>query len=292
MSIPIIDPQKAKQIQQDMRLDETISKIDTILSVIANKGGVGKSTVAVNLAATLADMGKKVGILDADVTGPNIPKMLNIEGKRLDVIDGKLIPHQVGNIKVVSMSFLLSDSDTPVIWRGPLKMGVLKQFLSDVNWGKMDYLIVDLPPGTSDEALSIAQLMPNLDGFVAVTTPQAVSLLDVSKSIKFAAAVKLPVLGLIENMSGLTCPKCGHEIDVFGKGSALKFAKSYDLTFLGSIPLNPEICKSGDDGKPFVKSKCAEAAAFISIAEKLLVEVTKVKEGKKAADSSNAETAK
>ena len=292
MALPVIDPRRARQVQQEITLRDTLDSIDKKVAVISNKGGVGKSTMSVNLALELAKRGNKVGILDADITGPNIPKMLGVEGKRMEIIDKKLMPMQVENLKVVSMSFLLMKEDTAVIWRGPLKMGVLRQFLSDVNWGELDYLIIDLPPGTSDEALSIAQLITDLDALVAVTTPQAVSLLDVAKSMKFAKTMDLPVIGLVENMSGLTCPKCDYKIDVFGSKTGEKFAKTYKIPFLGRVPLHPEIAKGGDSGKSYLmKSDLNEP--FAQIVDKIVSGVAEAsqKRKEKAAELESANTA-
>ena len=192
---------------QEELLRSRLSKIKHRIMVMSGKGGVGKSTVAANLAWALAQKGFRVGLLDADIHGPNVPLMLGVEGRRLAMSPEGIEPLEVGpGIKVVSMSFLLHDSDTPVIWRGPLKMGALRQFLSEVNWGDLDFLLVDLPPGTGDEPLSIAQLINKMDGSIIVTTPQDVALLDSRKSVNFSKRVSVPVLGIIENMSGLICP--------------------------------------------------------------------------------------
>jgi Mrp family chromosome partitioning ATPase len=230
-------------------------KIKHKIVVMSGKGGVGKSTVASNLACVLARDGK-VGLLDADVTGPDIAMIMGVE-------DEEVVSKEIGNetlmepvsgpnsVKVISMAHLI-DRDTAVVWRGPLKIKALKQMLSDVDWGELDYLVIDLPPGTSDEPLSIAQEIPDADGAVVVTTPQEVSLLDVRKSISFAKAVNLPILGVVENMSGLVCPRCGKEIDVFKVGGGEAAAKGLGLPFLGRIPLDPQIVVGGDSGKPFV----------------------------------------
>jgi ATP-binding protein involved in chromosome partitioning len=231
------------------------AKIDVkhVILVLSGKGGVGKSTVSVNLAYALSAHGRNVGLLDLDIHGPNIPKMLGIEDQRPAVLENVIEPiHVTGNLSVMSMGFLLPDTSTPVIWRGPMKMGAIQQFLSEVNWGALDYLIVDLPPGTGDEALSIIQLAPNVQGAVIVTTPQEVSVLDAVKAVKFIERLELPVIGIIENMSGMICPHCGNTIDLFSRGGGEKAAQELGVPYLGSIPLDPAMVKSGDEGRPYV----------------------------------------
>ena len=231
------------------------AKIDVkhVILVLSGKGGVGKSTVSVNLAYALANHGKKVGLLDLDFHGPNIPKMLGIEDQRPTVLANTIEPvHVTGNLSVMSMAFLLPDTSTPVVWRGPMKMGAIQQFLAEVNWGALNYLVVDLPPGTGDEALTIAQLAPNVRGAVIVTTPQDVATLDARKSAKFIEKLGLPVIGVIENMSGMLCPHCGVEIDLFGKGGGKKIAEELNIPFLGAIPIDIEMRKAGDEGRPFI----------------------------------------
>ncbi|HVN74031.1 MAG TPA: Mrp/NBP35 family ATP-binding protein [Methanoregula sp.] len=224
-----------------------------VIMVLSGKGGVGKSTVSVNLAYSLSSHGYRVGLLDLDMHGPNIPIMLGIQDHKLAMMGNKIEPvHVTGSLSVISMAFLLPDTSTPIIWRGPMKMAAIQQFLTDVNWGALDFLVVDLPPGTGDEALTIAQIAPNVRGAVIVTTPQDVATLDARKSAKFVEKLGLPVVGVIENMSGLICPHCGTEIDLFGKGGGKKVAEELNVPFLGAIPLDIEMRKAGDEGRPFV----------------------------------------
>jgi ATP-binding protein involved in chromosome partitioning len=226
--------------------------------ICSGKGGVGKSTVAVNLAVALAMAGKRVGLLDVDIHGPSIPRLLHLAGAPVSAEQGILRPivweSGAEPLLVMSMGFLLENQNDAVIWRGPRKFAAIRQFLTDVEWGKLDYLIVDAPPGTGDEPLAVAQLLENADGAILVTTPQGLAVDDVRRSIAFCRAVKLPVLGVVENMSGLTCPKCGENIPLFGKEGGVSLATEMNVPFLGSIPLEPEIVLAGDDGKPIVQS--------------------------------------
>src|SRR6056297_1108244 len=212
-----MDQKKAKEMAEQQELQNTLGKIKHKFVVLSGKGGVGKSTVAVNLAVTLSDKGYRVGLLDVDIHGPSIPKMLDLDGTRLTAENEKLNPViYKDNLKVISIGFMLEKGEDPVIWRGPLKYSVIKQFLKDVNWGELDYLVIDSPPGTGDEPLSVCQLVENLDGAVIVTTPQKLAAVDVRKSISFARELKIPILGLIENMSGFVCPECGTMTPIFG----------------------------------------------------------------------------
>ncbi|WP_370572037.1 Mrp/NBP35 family ATP-binding protein, partial [Methanomethylovorans sp.] len=221
------------QKPQESKLITNMRAIKNKIMVMSGKGGVGKSTVAANLAAQLAKKGFKVGLLDSDIHGPSIPKMFGIEDKRPEVDEKGIVPVPVTeNLKVMSIALLLEDKDSPIIWRGPAKMAAIKQFLEDVSWGKLDYLIVDLPPGTGDEPLSIAQLIEKIDGAVVVTTPQDMALVSVRKSITFAHMLKVPVIGIVENMSGIICPHCDEKIDIFGKGGVEKAAKDFDVPVL------------------------------------------------------------
>lgn len=247
-----------KQEEVQRQLKERLSKIKNTIMIMSGKGGVGKSTISANLALSLAKEGFSVGILDADIHGPDIPKVLGIEEERLlGDEDGGIRPVTAfGNLKVVSVGYLLESKDTPVIWRGPMKHGVISQFLKDVNWGELDFLLVDLPPGTGDEPLSIAQLIKNTQGVSAphsiiVTTPQDVALLDSRKSVEFAKTLDLQILGIIENMSGFKCPYCGKAIDLFKVGGGKKAADDLNVPFLGAIPIDAQIVKDTDAGKPF-----------------------------------------
>jgi len=264
----------------DVKLTCNLSKIKHRIGVLSGKGGVGKTTVATNLAAELAKRGFKVGLLDADIHGPNVAKMFGAEGQRLFADPNSqtikpFIPLGMPNLKIVSMAFLLENPDQPVVWRGPLKHQAIKQFLAEIDWGELDFLIVDLPPGTGDEALSVAQLIKPMDGFVIVTTPQEVSLLDTRKSISFAKMMGVPVLGIIENMSGLICPHCGKEIELFKRGGGEKAAKELGIPFLGRVPIEPAVVEAGDEGVPIVVAhpESASARALAEITEKLLNQV-------------------
>jgi ATP-binding protein involved in chromosome partitioning len=249
---PEIPPHIMAAMRERMRMAQRMGRIKHKLVVMSGKGGVGKTSVAVNLAVALAK-DSKVGLLDADVTGPDVPKLMGVEDAHIVSGDQGIEPAVGPNgVKVISMAHLLVGRDTPVIWRGPLKIKAIKQMMIDVNWGDLDFMIIDLPPGTSDEPLSIAQEIPDADGAVIVTTPQEVSLLDVRKSIGFAQAVRLPIVGVIENMSGFVCPHCGATVDIFKRGGGEKAAKELGLKFLGRIPLDPRIVVGGDAGKPFV----------------------------------------
>jgi Mrp family chromosome partitioning ATPase/predicted Fe-Mo cluster-binding NifX family protein len=262
-------PGREKRLQEyteSQHLKERMDKISHKIMVLSGKGGVGKSTVAVNLALALALEGKQVGLLDLDFHGPSIPKLLRLEGQTMKMVDKQIMPVEFAHgIKVMSMGFLLPDENAAVIWRGPLKMGAIKQLLSEVCWGELDYLIIDFPPGTGDEAISAAQLLPESDGAVIVTTPQDLSLTDVRKSIDFCRQVKVPILGVIENMSGLVCPHCQTVIDVFKRGGGEGMAKELNVPFLCRIPLEPLIVEASDQGMPFIyhygKTEAAKAFA-------------------------------
>ena len=238
--------------EQDKRITEQLSQIKHTFLVMSGKGGVGKSTIAVNLAVALADRGYSVGLMDVDLHGPSTVKMLGLEGEPVETSGQHLMPIPYGEkLKVVSMAALLEDPDTAVIWRGPLKIGAIKQFISDVLWGELDYLFIDSPPGTGDEPLTVAQVVPKARGII-VTTPQEISLLDIRKSITFCRQVKMPVVGILENMSGLVCPHCGERIDLFSSGGGERTALEMGVPFLGKIPIRPEIVVSTDQGQPYI----------------------------------------
>ncbi len=262
-----------ESIQEETALQDTLRNIRHVIIVMSGKGGVGKSTVSSNLAMTLSMKGYKTGIMDLDLTGPNIPKMFAAEDDQLNVEDGKLIPVEIPpSIKLMSLAFLLQSKDTPVMWRGPVKMGAVKQFIEDVNWGELDYLVIDMPPGTGDEAISIVQLIPKADGMIIVTTPQDVALLDSRKSLVFGAETKIPIIGIIENMSGFVCPHCGEITNIFKTGGGEATAKEMNAQFLGRIPIEPGIVDSGDKGVPIVLGypDSPSAKAFKEIADKVI----------------------
>lgn len=242
-----------KDEEEKAALRENLSRIGHKIIVLSGKGGVGKSTVAVNLAVSLAEKKFRTGLLDIDIHGPSVPKLLGMElGQVVGTSNGKMTPVPYNEyLKVISIGFLLQDHDTAVIWRGPMKYTVIKQFLSDVEWGDLDYLIVDSPPGTGDEPLSICQLIDNADGAVVVTTPQDVALIDVRKSVSFCKQLNMPVIGVIENMSGFTCPHCGKETNIFKNGGGSKMAEDMGVPYLGEIPIDSHIVVSGDSGNPF-----------------------------------------
>jgi len=245
------DRMKDMEDQQE-RIRKNVGRIRNKVVVMSGKGGVGKTTVAVNIASGLAKKGHKVGIMDVDIHGPNVPKMLGIEGKRLEYDEDGMIPIKVTeNLKAISMSFLLPDPESPVIWRGPMKIGLINQFLGDVQWGDLDYLVIDLPPGTGDETLSIAQLITGAQALI-VTTPQEVALLDSRKALNFARKLNMPILGVVENMSGMLCPHCGKPIELFKKGGGEKAAREMDAFFLGRLPIDPNMVICGDAGTPMV----------------------------------------
>ena len=258
---------------EDFKLQESLGKIKHVIIVMSGKGGVGKSTVSSNIACTLSMMGYQTGIMDVDITGPNIPKMFGIEDERLECENERLIPVLVPpSLKVISMAFLLPSKDAAVVWRGPVKLTAIRQFLEDVDWGDLDYLVVDMPPGTGDEAISIIQLIPKADGMVIVTTPQDVALLDSRKSITFSAQANIPIIGLIENMSGFICPHCGEKTDIFKSGGGMATAKNLNIQFLGAVPIEPRIVTSGDSGMPIVidDPDSASAKVFKEITQKII----------------------
>ncbi len=251
---PQVEQGKQKHIQAEQeQIRKRVKQIKHKILVLSGKGGVGKSTVAVNLAMSLALAGKSVGLLDIDIHGPSIPKILDLEKETVRIIGDTILPVEMRrNLKVMSIGFLLRGSNDAVIWRGPMKYQMIKQFLKDVQWGILDFLIVDSPPGTGDEPLSIVQLLEDADGAIIVTTPQEVALSDVCKCINFCRNLKLPVLGVLENMSGFVCPQCGQKTDVFKSGGGEIMSLQMGVPFLGRVPIDPQIVQSCDSGKPFV----------------------------------------
>jgi ATP-binding protein involved in chromosome partitioning len=251
------DNKKAFEEEQT-RISETVSKIRRRIAVFSGKGGVGKTTVAVNLAYGFQAKGLTTGILDADITGPNVPKMLGVDGYPV-ILNERIVPFEKNGVKMISMAALLKKGQ-PLIWRGPMRSKVINQFLADVMWENLDILIADLPPGTGDEILTIAQQMKP-DFAVIVTTPQQVSVIDAERAVNMARELEIPAVGIIENMSVLNCPHCGKEIGLFGKNGGRKLAEDLDVQFLGSIPIDAEICTLSDNGIPyFLERPDSEAA--------------------------------
>jgi ATP-binding protein involved in chromosome partitioning len=262
-------PDEADQDYMDRQaLAQRMCRIKHKLFVLSGKGGVGKSSVAAGLAVTLAAQGHRVGLLDIDLHGPSIPRLMGLREARATTDGDAIVPvKSVEGVGVMSVGFMLKGQDDAVIWRGPLKYSVIKQFLKDVAWGDLDYLIIDSPPGTGDEPLTVAQLIDDADGALIVTTPQAVAVTDVRKSIDFARRVGLPVLGVIENMSGFVCPECGARSDVFGAGGGEEMARDMGVTFLGRIPVDPALVISGDAGGlgAYVSGGTAGAESFRTV---------------------------
>jgi ATP-binding protein involved in chromosome partitioning len=234
---------------EEPKIIVNLRRIKRKIMIMSGKGGVGKSTVAANLATGLTLRGYRVGLLDCDIHGPTIPTIFGLESERPGFNEEGIIPIQVlPNLSVMSVGFLLENKDSPIIWRGPAKMGAIKQFLEEVKWGELDFLIIDLPPGTGDEPLSVAQLIPNCDGSVLVTTPQDVALISVRKSIRFSEKLNIPIIGLVDNMHGLICPHCGESIDVFGTGGVEKASKDFNIPILARLPIEPKVAEMEDKG--------------------------------------------
>lgn len=309
-------PQEQKQMEQayaqmkrKMAMEEIGRNIKHKIMVLSGKGGVGKSTVSTGLALSLAQQGYAVGILDIDITGPNVPKMMGLDGRRLHVENKRIHPAQGHlGVKVISMAFLLEDEDTPVVWRGPIKLGAIQQFIGDVEWGELDYLVIDFPPGTSDEPLTVAQSLPDIDGMVIVTTPQQVALLDSRKSITFSESLKVPVIGVVENMSGFTVSGTaspGSEfsvaapggktittsaddegnfsftLDIFKEGGGKSTAEEFGVPFLGALPFDPGFVRGGDDGVHRIVSEPdgPSAVAFSKVVAAILDQLSDGSDG-------------
>jgi ATP-binding protein involved in chromosome partitioning len=262
-----------RQAQSVGSAQAPIPGVKNIIAVGAGKGGVGKTTLAVNLAAALARLGSRVGIVDGDIYGPNIPLMLGLQAQ-LVAEDNKIVPAEKFGLKVVSMGFL-TDDDSPVIWRGPMLHSVIRQFFQEVLWGELDYLVVDMPPGTGDVALSLSQTVP-VAGAIVVTTPQEVSLSDSRRAVRMYQKLNIPVLGLVENMSYFVCPSCAHESDIFGRGGGERTASAMEIPFLGGIPIYEPIRRGGDEGHPLVIAEPDSPAgrAFLKVAEQTAAQVS------------------
>lgn len=262
-----------QEFAERQELERRLCLIQHKLLVLSGKGGVGKSTVAANLAVSLARTGKKVGLLDIDVHGPSIPRLLGLEGSQILGSEKGMLPVRLmGNLAVMSIGFLLRGRAEPVIWRGPMKYGVIRQFLKDVTWGELDYLVVDSPPGTGDEPLSVAQLVGPGAGAVIVTTPQDVAIADVRRCVSFCNRLSVAVIGVVENMSGYVCPNCGESIDIFKAGGGEALAEEMRVPFLGKIPIDPQIVISGDTGNPLSEEhvRTPGGAAFAEIVPRIL----------------------
>jgi len=262
-----------EEFKEKLALDHNTCGIEHKIMVMSGKGGVGKSSIAANIAVGLSLKGKQVGLMDIDIHGPSIPGIVGLQGSPLKQTEDGLMPVEYSDyLKVMSIGFLIKDSKDAVIWRAPLKHSLIRQFLTDVRWEKLDYLIVDCPPGTGDELISISQLLEGADGAIIVTTPQDVALRDVRKSITFCSHVNMPVLGVIENMSGFICPNCGTTVDIFKKGGGERLATEMNVPFLGRIPLDPQIVEQSDSGKPFTQycPGTQTAGAFESVIVRLL----------------------
>ena len=263
--------EKPSPLEQRMKARENMDRIPHKILVMSGKGGVGKTSVAVNLAHALQKLGLRAGLLDVDIHGPNVPLMCGVEGASAQVEDGRVIPVlSAGGVKIVSMSFFLPNTEDAVIWRGPVKMGAIQQFMSDVDWSDVDVLVVDSPPGTGDEPLSVAQLLgPSLDGAIIVTSPQDVSLLDSGRSVTFARKLDIRIFGIVENLSGFVCPHCGEETDLFKRGGGEKAAERLEVPFLGRLPISAAMVAAGDSGTPLVMGAPEDPAAqaIVRIAE-------------------------
>jgi ATP-binding protein involved in chromosome partitioning len=238
---------------QPRQAEQLVPGVKNVIAVASGKGGVGKSTVSVNLAVALAQAGATVGLLDADITGPNIPLMLGLEGQPKASANNKITPLERYGVKAISIQFFVPDGQ-PIVWRGPLVGGAIQQFLRDVDWGELDYLVIDLPPGTSDAQLTLAQAVP-ISGAVLVTTPQAVALADVGKALAMFERMSVPVIGLVENMTAFVCPHCGELTEIFGRGGGERFAAEHGLDYLGGVPLDVTVRQGGDVGVPAVAQR-------------------------------------
>ena len=269
---------KVAKTMQDLGLQSTLNKINHKILVMSGKGGVGKSTVATNVALGLAKRGYQVGLVDVDLHGPDICRMLDLKEKLYTEKKEKpkLLPPMIydDHLKVISLEYLMDNRDEAIIWRGPLKIQAIRQFIGDIDWGELDYLVIDAPPGTGDEPLSVAQTIKDVNALI-VTTPQEIALADVRKSISFCRHVKIRILGIVENMSGFVCPHCSKPVDIFGSGGGKRTALEFSLRFLGKIPMDPQVVMGGDAGKPYLSSGAGTAAteAFDKVLENIVKEL-------------------
>ncbi len=262
----------SKEKSEACELAAKLGRIKHKIVVMSGKGGVGKSTVSVNLARYLASVGKKVGLLDVDLHGPSVPEMLGAADVVPDSDGSGIFPVEACGIMIMSVGLLLDRTDAPVVWRGPMKISVIKQLLNDVSWGDLDYLVVDCPPGTGDEPLSVCQMITDADGAVIVTTPQNVAASDVARSINFCRQLNYNILGIVENMSGFVCPDCGKVTNIFSSGAGERLAKDYSVELLGKLPLDPRVCAGGDSGNPFAVSEEASPVkdAFAQVGNRII----------------------
>jgi len=266
------DPKKA-EAEKDEAIKKSLARIKNKIIVMSGKGGVGKTSTAVNLAIALANAGHKVGIMDVDLHGPDVPRMLGVAGRPEFTSNKKLSPMRYSeNLSAISIESFTPAKDDAIIWRGPLKYAAIRQFIGDIDWGELDFLIIDSPPGTGDEPLTVAQIISDAKAII-VTTPQEVALADVRKSINFCRAVKMEIFGLIENMSGLSCPHCGEKIDLFGSGGGERTARESGIRFLGRIPFDPNVVVCGDSGACYLEAHTSTAVskAFVSVAEAIVL---------------------
>lgn len=265
--------EEREQIKREIALKTNLGAIKKKLLVLSGKGGVGKSTISTNLAAGLSVKGYKVGLLDIDIHGPNIPNMFGLEGFAPMITDLGIMPIVYSeNLKLISIGFFLEKKDEAVVWRGPIKHRLIENFLTDVRWGELDFLVVDSPPGTGDEIISIVQVLDKVDGAIIVATPQDVALSDVRRTVKFCKDASIPILGVVENMSGFICPHCGKSVEIFKAGGAEKLAEAYKIPFLGRIPIDPSITITGDEGKPCMLfyPDSEPAKAFSKVIDKVI----------------------
>jgi Mrp family chromosome partitioning ATPase len=264
------DPKKIEE-QKDAAVRTSLQKIKHKIIVMSGKGGVGKTSTAVNLSLALADAGHKVGIMDVDLHGPDVPRMLGLDGMPELMANKKLSPMKYSeNLSAMSIESFIPSKDDAIIWRGPMKYSAIRQFIGDVEWGDLDFLVIDSPPGTGDEPLTVAQIVSEARAII-VTTPQEVALADVRKSINFCKTVKMEIIGLVENMSGLNCPHCGEKIDLFGSGGGERTARQTGIRFLGRIPFDPNVVACGDSGACYQKVHAGTAVsrAYDDVAQKL-----------------------